>query len=434
MRKLLPIVCLLLAGPCGAADDKPVDARQLQESTSLNTIGTELLSSQLQTGGVRNAMVSPVSLFYALSILALGADGASEELLTSRLLADSPVRLQDVAPRLAAQLSHDNGTGTNNGVFQLANSLWSTNGASNGQPFVFAGEFLAAAAALYGAGQESLDFMAPGAAQAINDWAREQTRDLIPSIIDDGTLSKLEWAILNTALFEGSWGTPMRRVHADSGYRFVGLDGTRQPAATFMTHDYVSRVVDLDDGSAAFQLPFAGGKYAFVVHLPAADRTDLGQWLTEEAVPGIADMAARVIDSRDPLHQLSVQMPVFSFSDSLTLLGGSVTTRDLGLAPLFEDDADFSRLADREQTAAENRNTKVGIIKQDTRIEVDEKGLRAAAATLIGGVRMATVARPHYPRREIVVDRPFAFAIVERNSQTLLFNGVLVSLTPHTPR
>jgi serine protease inhibitor len=52
--------------------------------------------------------------------------------------------------------------------------------------------------------------------------------------------------------------------------------------------------------------------------------------------------------------------------------------------------------------------------------------VRAAAATMIGGAGATTV-RPSYPRREIVVNRPFAFAIVERDSKAVLFNGVLVS-------
>ncbi len=82
-------------------------------------------------------------------------------------------------------------------------------------------------------------------------------------------------------------------------------------------------------------------------------------------------------------------------------------------------DADLSRLS-----ATPSR---VDLIKQDTRIELDEKGVRAAAATLVGGVR-ATSVRPKYPARTIVVDRPFAFAIVERTTQALLFNGVLVAL------
>ncbi|MBC1262557.1 serpin family protein, partial [Synechococcus sp. BSF8S] len=49
--------------------------------TSLNAIGPELLTSRLRNNGVDNAMVSSPSLYFALSVLALGADGASQQLL-----------------------------------------------------------------------------------------------------------------------------------------------------------------------------------------------------------------------------------------------------------------------------------------------------------------------------------------------------------------
>jgi serpin B len=426
MKTLAIIFGLVLAGASLAAG-KVTDPRQLQATTSLNAIGTELLASRLRSEGVGNAMVSPVSLFYALSVLTLGAEGGSLDLLRSRLLADPRATLDDVAPRLAALLAHENSRGGNNGSFRLDNSLWSTNGASNGLPFVFAGDFAAAAAALYGADRQSLDFKAAESARTINDWANERTRGLIPAIVDPGLLSRLEWVILNTALFEGGWGTPMQRVAGGGDYRFVNLAGELQAGDTIRTRDYVSRVLDLDDGSIAFRLPFAGGKYSFVVHLPAADHADVAAWLSAEAVPGMADLVARVFASRQGLHRLTVQLPVFAFSDSVTLNANSATTHALGLSPLFGNGADLSRLVDHEKTPPRNQDTRVGVIKQDSRIELDEKGVRAAAATLVGGIR-ATSVGPDYPRREIVVDRPFAFAIVDNGSQTLLFNGVLASL------
>ena len=70
--------------------------------------------------------------------------------------------------------------------------------------------------------------------------------------------------------------------------------------------------------------------------------------------------------------------------------------------------------------------TTVEIIKQDTRIELDEKGVKAAAVTLIGGI-WATSVGPVLPQRTITVDRPFAWTIVELRSQAVLFSGVLVT-------
>lgn len=428
MKILVVLCCLTLASPALAIGHGAVQPRALQEATELNSIGTQLLASRLRSEGVGNMMVSSVSLFHVLSILELGAAGSTAELLRSRQLSDPKGKVAEIAQQLAAVLEQQAGGGGAAG-FQISNSLWSTNGESNGLPFVFADDFVAAAEAIYSAEHQMLDFMAAQSARVINDWAREQTRGLIPSIVDPGLLSMLEWAILNTVLFEGSWGTPMRRMPADDRFRFVDLDGMPQKVESISTRDYVAGVVDRDDGSVAFQLPFAGGKYAFIMHVPAKAQADIAQWMIEDAVPGIAGVVKLVLENHRAPHQLSIRLPVFAFSDSVTMSGQSPTTRDMGIAALFTGDVNLSRLVDRERTPPSNQATRVGIIKQDTRIELDEKGVRAAAATLIGGVRATTVG-PRFPRREIIVDRPFVFAIVDKASRTMLFNGTVVSPPP----
>jgi serpin B len=54
-------------------------------------------------------------------------------------------------------------------------------------------------------------------------------------------------------------------------------------------------------------------------------------------------------------------------------------------------------------------------------ITVDEEGTEAAAVT---GVEMEVMA---YPESEMVVDRPFLFMIVERESGAILFLGQLLN-------
>ena len=421
MKNAMIVFWLAFVGPALATDDIETDPAELQAATRINAIGAELLTSRLRHEAIDNLMVSSVSLFYALSVLELGADGKSRQLLVSRLLTDPDTTLTGVAPQLAAQLASDNRGGNGMaGAFRLSNSLWSANGGHNGRPFPLAESFVNSAAALYGAGHQSLDFKAPGASRAVNEWTNEQTRGLIPNIVDDGLLARLEWIILNTALFEGAWGTPMQRVTAQDDYRFTALDGSARPAETLRTQDYVSQVVDLVDGSVVFQLPFAGDKYAFVVHAPAPDQVDIGSWLQDNAVPHMAHSVAQVLARSGAPNQLSIQLPIFSFDDSITLHGASPTAQEMGLAQLFDSDANLSRLS--------AQHSRVSIIRQNTRIEMDENGVRAAAATLAGGVRATT--EPRLLRRTIVVNRPFAFAIVETASQTLLFNGVLAS-PPH---
>ena len=65
----------------------------------------------------------------------------------------------------------------------------------------------------------------------------------------------------------------------------------------------------------------------------------------------------------------------------------------------------------------------VSFVKQNTFVEVDEKGTEAAAVTTIG---IITTSFPPQPR-EFVIDKPFVFAIRERTTNTLLFIGQVVN-------
>jgi serpin B len=257
------------------------------------------------------------------------------------------------------------------GVFNLANSIWAHNGKSDGKPFVFSGAFIDSVQQHYLASANELDFKAPQSPAEVNKWAQLNTNDLIKKIIDLPALNRLVWLIMNAAYFEGGWGTSMARMAPGDTFYFTGIDGIRCEAAAIRSRNY----------------------------------------------------KAPVLDNRSEIYQLSIRMPVFSFTDEVIMRKQDAITEEMGLRPLFLRSAQFSALVDAEKTHPDNRDTAVGIIKQQTRIELDEKGVKAAAVTLIGGISKTSVG-PRYRNRDIVVDRPFAFSIVENRSQTILFNGV----------
>lgn len=96
-------------------------------------------------------------------------------------------------------------------------------------------------------------------------------------------------------------------------------------------------------------------------------------------------------------------------------------TKAMGLDYLFSDRADFAAMATRESAPS-----KVGLIKQETRIELDEKGVKAAAVTLIGGIERTSI-NVDVPEFDMVIDRPFVFAIADKATGTLLFVGTVVN-------
>lgn len=402
----------------------PIAADQLQEATRINALSGELLAARLQHGDFGNAMVSSVSLFYAMAQLQEGARGQSSALIETLLL-NGEGEVGALAPPLAGALTYwPESTDSPRGRFALHNAVWATSGESDGQPFYFVRDYLARIAEAYGSTDHRIDFKAKGASKEVNEWADEKTDGLIDEIIDDETLSELVWLIINAAYFEGAWATPMARVPADDSYRFQLVSGESAAAETVRSTQTMG-VYDPPDGSVAFSVPFNGGKYAMVLHVAPQEMNDTRAWLLDAAVPEQAATIGALLGGEAARFDVNLRMPVFAYDDRLTLEKRSPATLELGMAPLFSNDANYSGLVDLERSHPNVARTTVGLIQQDTRIELDEKGVKAAAVTKIGGIR-ATSVGPRFPRRDIVVDRPFSWAIVELRSQTILFNGVFV--------
>src|SRR5262249_28907531 len=89
----------------------------------------------------------------------------------------------------------------------------------------------------------------------------------------------------------------------------------------------------------------------------------------------------------------------------------------LGLGLLFEPGPDLAGLF-----AGPPEDTALGRVLQNARLEVDEEGTRAAAATAVTAVRVSAAVDPPF---QLVADRPFTWAIQDTTSGTLLFVGVV---------
>lgn len=102
-------------------------------------------------------------------------------------------------------------------------------------------------------------------------------------------------------------------------------------------------------------------------------------------------------------------MPRYGFETDLDLIS---LLRSMGMTDPFDGDAadfgDITREADLFIDPARHR----------ANITVDEKGTEAAAATVLG---MPTSKPP--PPVEMTMDRPFLFAITERETGTVMFLG-----------
>jgi serpin B len=339
---------------------------------------------------VGNAVSSPVSIGTAFSLARAGASPDSAEALDS-IFGFPASGTHDAAN--AAEQSIGSATVDPNTV-EIANRLFPDDGFEPLQPF------LDVAAGNYGAAVQTIDTARPDqAADAINQWVSDQTRELIPTIVDPGFVQGQQLILVNTVYLKADWAEPFlpeltsdRPFAAPSGDVVVPFMHDRIP---------VERAFARLDGGVAVELPYLNG--------------DLAMWLfVPDALDGLDDLEAGL--DANSIGTLITGAERGTVEITMPKWEHELPPTDLfsWLCPAgFCPGAGFDGISPGLFISAALHGAK---------IIVDEKGTEAAAATAAG---FATSAPPP-PDVTLIADRPFLWTIVHRDTGALLFVGRVV--------
>jgi serpin B len=314
--------------------------------------------------GGDGVVLSPASVQAALTALRPGVSGAAREALDGVPAAD----LRDI---------DDEGV-----VLALAQAVWIDSDR----------ELLAD----LGIETYPLDFRDPRAPDRINAWADEHTRGMVPRVVDALEADEV-FALSDAAYFDGAWTQPFDP--ADTEPRpFTRPDGSTVEVPT-MHADGQFQYFE-DDALQAVRLPYGNSRELCFVAAIARDGL---------APPRIEDWQALETTSRSG----SIAVPRFTAQSRLEL---TAALTELGLGPAFTPSRDFDGLFSGGEGKA------LGRVLHSARVDVDERGTRAAAVTVLTAI--ATAYRPETPFA-LRLDRPFLWAIEDRRTGTLLFMGIV---------
>jgi serine protease inhibitor len=112
-----------------------------------------------------------------------------------------------------------------------------------------------------------------------------------------------------------------------------------------------------------------------------------------------------------------VYLPKFKIEYKI-LLNDVLTA--MGMEQSFGTDADFSNLFDEDLALCISR------VLHQSFIEVDEEGTEAAAATVVEVIESSM---PGSDPTVILINKPFAFFVREKHSNTILFAGKMLDPT-----
>jgi serpin B len=280
----------------------------------------------------------------------------------------------------------------------IANSLWGQDSLTWKQPF------LDVLAAEYGAGLRLVDFVQdPEAARrAVNAWVDDETEQRIPELLAEGTVTS-DWrlTLVNAVYMKAPWSRPFTEsLTADAPFTTLSGSTVQVP----MMRDSNNLQYASGPGWQAISLPYAGDALDMLLVVP--DAGALAQ-VEGELPSGLLD---RVGDALSP-RLVDLGMPTFDIETEASLGG---VLRALGMPSAFDPAAaDFSAMTDDERLF-------IAAVVHQANITVDERGTEAAAATAIG---MATTSAPIDPPVDLIIDRPFLFAVRDVPTGAIVFLG-----------
>ena len=379
-------------------DNPQVDQAQLQALVDGNT-QFALDFYRLINTGEDNVIFSPISLSLALSMTLSGARGSTrEEMLQALSLSSLGDELHPAFNSLLQAIEISEGSkpqaDETGSPFDLniANGIWGQKGAD------FEQDFLDGLAVNYGAGVHEVDYIqnVDAARQVINQWIANETENKIPKMIPDNVLDTSTRLVLANAIyFNGSWAFPFN----EGGTRkapFTLLDGTAIDV-DMMRLSNALLPYSQQDGFQVLALPYLSRDFSMLVILP-----DAGQFKDIEAGLSVEQLQSAV--NAMETTQLALSMPKFDFETSVNAIP---PLQSLGMLSAFND-ADFSGIS-------QSMGLFISDVLHKATITVDEKGTEAAAATM--------VAMQESMPGELMIDKPFLFAIRHDPTDSILFMG-----------
>lgn len=384
--------------PLTIPEMKPIILTRSQQDVVLsnNSFAFDLLRDVEAASPGRNVFISPLSLQAALSMVLNGARGDTYGQILSTLGYEGYTldQFNETYKVLIEGLRNvDSSTD-----FRMANSIWLH------KDFSILPTFAGAMENYYGASARSREFNS-ATIKEINDWCYRHTGGMIDKILE--RFNKNSCAVLLNALyFKGIWKNqfePSKTAKDD----FFMADGSIV-RRDFM-HQEENFMAALGDNYALCELPFGNGAFNLDIFLPD-EGVDF-----EKFVSKLDAEEWQAVRSKMGNSEVTLSLPKLSLEFSMDELLKEVLKKE-GIVDAFDEN-----LADLHLMSDDDAQLWVDEIAQKARFDMDEKGAKAAAATIVIIGKEAASGPPE--KMTFKADHPFVFMIRERSSDAILFIG-----------
>lgn len=374
-----------------------------------NSFGAKLLETY-KTKEV-NKLVSPYSAEQALLMLANGAANSTRRDLLQVLTGQTTTDLDVLNSANAVVVKGLNAlVKTDEKVFvNITNSIWVNKG------FELKTDYVTALTSNYAAVAKTVDMSKDSTVKEINALVAKNTTDprnkeakpKIPELLKKGATSGAELALVNTTYIIAAWSKQFdeKRTVGDAHFGHPAKDESL-PVRT-MVQSGNHKVATPLQGVQALEKSLGDGSTSVVFFVPSnGNVAELEKTLA--AGDTLSEALKTVSDTDETFGE--VWIPKTKVESNIDLKE-PLTALKLGY--LFSN-PDLSRIS-------EQGGLKVSKAIQKAVFEMNEKGIEAAAATVIIATRSASL--PQRPAYTFKVDRPFVVVVKENAHNNVLFIG-----------
>lgn len=351
---------------------------------------SEILKQHSSTNS-QNILISPTSVAIALAMAYNGAGGETQQVMAKTLELQG-ISLQEVNSANAALTT----TLQNLDDIQLniANSLWAR------QDYLLKPDFIQRNQGFYAAQIANLNFSDPNALATINNWVKQSTSGRSDRIVDRINSDEVLF-LLNAIYFKGQWTNEFDKQKTRKYPFYLASGGQKQHPMMSQSGKY--RYYE-NEKFQAVNLPYGNdGRLSLYVFLPRQN-SNLSAFYQDLNAENWDKWVTQFSD-----RQGAIRLPRFKVESDFTL---NDTLKALGMGVAFEEGANFSDMGE---------NLALSEVKQKTFVEVSEEGTEAAATTSVGVELIA--AKPQKQPFQMIVERPFFYAIRDNQTSTVLFMG-----------
>ena len=401
----------LTAGVKDAALTQEPIANALTGQTATDALfgfTSRLLQGTYPTIHQTNVLVSPRSALFALALAGAGAAGDTLSQLgtaTGMDIDSLATYLGACVRRISGEDLYDTQQKGDALALKCANSIW----LRSSDDLSVSEDYLAACKDSFDAQAFSAPFD-PTTAEDINSWVSSKTDGMIDQLVDRIAADD-QLFLINALAFDDVWQEPYEESDVQ-GDTFATEKGDEQSVRMMHSHETAYLENSLAEG---FLKPYKNYNFAFVALLPKQG-VQLADLVASLDGTSLLDMITNPV----PNIEVSAGLPKFSLDYQTTLNDQLVA---MGVRDAFDPNlANFSRMA-----TLKDGNLAISAVLQKTFIDVNEAGTKAAAVTAIG--EAGSTATPDEPEvREVILDRPFVYFIIDNMTLTPLFAGVLTHM------